>query len=277
MSPTLPAPFDLTGRVALVTGAGSPSGIGFATARLMLDLGARVTVAATTERIHERARELDPTGQRTHGVVADLTTEAGAERAVRAALDRFGRLDIVVNNAGMTSVAQPDMQSGTLSDTTPATWSSSLARNLDTAYLVTRAALPALRDSGAGRIVMVASVTGPVMAMRGEAAYAAAKAGLVGLTRSVALDEARAGVTANVVAPGWIETGSQLPHEAAEGGHTPVGRSGTADEIAAAIAFLAAPGAGYLTGQVIVIDGGNAIAEERLPVRRDDGSGAGPA
>ena len=116
---------------------------------------------------------------------------------------------------------------------------------------------------GWGRVVMVASVTGPLMAMRGEAAYAAAKAGMVGLARSVAVDHAASGVTANAVAPGWIETASQLPHEAIEARRTPVGRSGTPGEIAAAIAFLCSPGAAYVTGQCLVVDGGNSIAEER--------------
>jgi len=262
---SLPAPFDLTGRAALVTGAGSPTGIGMACARLLAACGARVVVAATTERVHERAAELADTGSVAAGVVADLTTPAGADAVVAACLALGGGLDVLVNNAGMVSVADGgDYLEGDLLGTPPARWSASLARNLDTAYLTTRAALPHLRSSGRGRVVMVTSVTGAAMAMRGEVAYATAKAGLVGLTRALAVDEARHGLTVNAVAPGWISTGSQTPAEALEGAHTPVGRSGTAQEVAAAVVFLASPGAAYVNGQLLVVDGGNAVAEERL-------------
>ena len=173
---------------------------------------------------------------------------------------------MLVNNAGMVSVAGGgDYLEGDLLGTPPDRWAASLSRNLDTAYLTTRAALPHLRSGGHGRVVMVTSVTGAAMAMRGEVAYAAAKAGLVGLTRALAVDEAAHGITVNAVAPGWIETGSQTAAEALEGRTTPVGRSGTAEEVAAAVVFLAAPGAAYVTGQVLVVDGGNSVAEERVP------------
>ena len=167
-----------------------------------------------------------------------------------------------VMRAGMFTVGDAEMNSGDVLTSLDA-WNSSLASNLTTAFLVSRAAVPGMREAGWGRIVNVSSLTGPVMASRADVAYASAKAGMVGFTRALAVDEAPHGITVNAVAPGWIATTSQLPSEAVAGRNVPVGRSGTPDEVASAIVWLASPGAYYVTGQVIVIDGGNSISEER--------------
>lgn len=258
----IPAAFDLTGRVALVTGAGASDGIGFATALMLGELGASVVVTGLTSRVEQRAVELADTGVPSSAVIADLTDEDQVVGLVAQVIDRFGRLDIVVNNAGMVSVGAK-AESGSVEGMSLETWRAGLARNLDSAFLVSREALPHLRAVGAGRIVNVASVTGPVMAMAGEAAYATAKAGMVGLTRSLAVDSARDGITVNAVAPGWIATGSQTEHEDEQGRRVPMGRSARPDEVASAVAWLCTSGASYITGQCIVVDGGNSIAEER--------------
>ncbi|WP_243422287.1 SDR family NAD(P)-dependent oxidoreductase [Micromonospora globispora] len=251
----------LAGHVALVTGSGSSSGIGFACARRLGMLGARVALTSTTERVHLRAAELEAEGIPATGRVADLTDPDQAAGLVAAAVADHGPVTILVNNAGMTSLASPEGPVAT-TEMSDEQWERGLHRNVSTAFYVSRAALPAMRDAGYGRIVNVASTSGPVSAYPNDAAYHAAKAAMLGLTRALAVETASRGVTVNAVAPGWIATGSATEHELAAGRRTPVGRSGTPEEVAAVVAFLAAPDAGYVTGQLIIVDGGNSIAED---------------
>ena len=249
-------------QVALVTGAGSPHGIGFASARALAADGATVVLASTTERIHERVGELAALGARAVGLVCDLMVPGAAEQLVRDALAVAGRLDIVVNNAGMVAVGGT-MPNATLEDTTDAHWHDGIERNLTTCFAVTRAAVAHMRSRGYGRVINVASTSGPVQAFHGDVAYHAAKAGMQGFTRAVALEVAGDGITVNAVAPGWVSTAASLEKERSAGDLTPLGRSGTPAEIAAVVRFLADPTASFVTGQLIIADGGNSLPEDR--------------
>jgi len=244
--------------IALITGAGSPTGIGFAIARALGQAGHRIAIVSTTARIEHRARELRAEGIDAVGFAADLTDP----QRVSQLTAEVGDVEILVNNAGMTSLGRSD-PIGPLEEMTTATWAQSLDRNLTTAFYVARACLPGMKARRSGRIVNVSSTTGPVTGIAFHAAYSAAKAGMLGLTRALCLEVARHGITVNAVAPGWIATGSQPVAEARAGLATPIGRSGTPEEVASCVAYLCSAGAAYVTGQLIVIDGGNSVVEDK--------------
>jgi 3-oxoacyl-[acyl-carrier protein] reductase len=205
-----------------------------------------------------RARELRAQGIDAAGFAADLTDPA----SVSDLIGQVGDVEVLVNNAGMASLGVLD-PTGPLEDMATATWAGTIERNLTTAFYVTRACLRGMKARKSGRIVNVASTTGPVTGIAFDAGYAAAKAGMLGLTRSLCLEVARHGITVNAVAPGWIATGSQPEADARAGLATPIGRSGTPDEVASCVAYLCSAGASYLTGQLIVIDGGNSVVEDK--------------
>ena len=254
------SPLRLDGRSALITGCGSEAGIGFACARLLGELGARVTLTSTTDRIEQRAAELRAAGITAHPHIADLTDSEQARALVAGAEAAHGPLDILVNNAGLAQTGV-EIADAPFAELPIANFRHDLELNLLTAFHVTQAALPGMLARGYGRIVMVSSVTGPLVTTPGSAGYSTAKAAVDGMMRALAHDTARGGVTANSVQPGWIATASSTERELTAGRSTPVGRAGSAREVAAAVAFLACEEAAYITGQTLVVDGGNIIQE----------------
>lgn len=244
----------LAGRTAVVTGASR--GIGRSIASLLAQEGAGVVVVSRSpEALASVVDEISAEGGRAIAVAADVTQDDAAERIVEATLAEFGGLDVLVNNAGGNSFMAP-LQTMRFSG-----WQKTMALNLDSTVRLIQAALPALIAGGHGSIVNVSSVT----ALRGSplmSHYGAAKAALVSLTQSLAIEVASQGVRVNALVPGWIETdltGFLRTDDALEEtviGRVPMGRWGRPEEIAQAAVFLAGDASTFVTGQSLVVDGG---------------------
>jgi 3-oxoacyl-[acyl-carrier protein] reductase len=242
---------ELTGRVAIVTGAGQ--NIGRAIALELAAGAAAVVVNGRRNRANIDAvvGEIEARGGKALAVIADVTDEGGVERMVAATIERFGRIDVLVNNAA----GRPEkaLEAMSLAD-----WRGVLGTILDGAFLCVKAVLPHLKQSAAGAIINIGGVSGHV-GTRHRAHVVTAKAGLIGLTKALAHDLAEDKITSNCVVPGLIETtrdpNAQLPHHHAVS-KTLTGRFGTPEEIAAAVRFLAGPRARYITGQTLHVNGG---------------------
>jgi 3-oxoacyl-(acyl-carrier-protein) reductase len=242
----------LQGKTALVTGGSR--GIGRAAALALARLGANVAVnyQASTEAAKEVCCLAGEFGVRTKAFRADISKSEEADPMVRTVLQEFGRVDILVNNAGIT-------RDKSFMKMTRTMWDEVLGVNLTGPFNITRAVLPGMVEAGWGRVINIASIVGQTGAF-GQANYAVTKGGLIAFTMTLAREVARKGVTVNAVAPGYIETDMTKDVPAltldAVKATTPLGRLGKAEEVAAAIAFLASPGASYITGQVLAVNGG---------------------
>jgi 3-oxoacyl-[acyl-carrier protein] reductase len=252
------------GKVALVTGVAKPESIGFATAKVFGNEGAMLAVVDIADAVHDCAELLRSEGFTVSSHTADLTKMDQVRAAVDEALTCYGRIDVLVNNAGMVVFGQEE-DFKAFQDMTEASWDFGIAINLKTQFNVTRTVVPGMIERKYGRIVNVSSVTGPVVANPDESAYCAAKAGVLGMTRGLALDVGKHGITVNAVGPGWIASGSQAEGEDVGGMNTPLGRSAYPEEVGKVICFLGSDDASYITGQLIVIDGGNTIQEYKGP------------
>jgi 3-oxoacyl-[acyl-carrier protein] reductase len=242
--------FELTGKVALVTGASR--GIGRAIALALAARGAHVVAAARGTNADGTAEAIRAAGGSAAAVGADVTDAASVEAMMTAALQHNGRLDILVNNAG---IARDQL----MLRMKRADWDEVLATNLTAAFTVVQAALKPMIRQRAGRIISIGSVVGQ-MGNAGQANYAASKAGLMGFSKAIAREVASRQITVNVVAPGLIATDmTQALTDRAQGdwsAQIPLGRIGTAEDVAAAVCFLASDEASYITGQVLAVNGG---------------------
>ena len=255
--------FDYKKQVCLVTGTGNPLGIGFGCAKALGLQGGKIIITATTERIYERVNELKDMGIEAYGYVADLCDCSQVEKLVLLISEKFGKIDVLINNAGNASITERnngDIRFA-IEDMDYEKWNTIINRNLNLNFNVTNNVLKIMRKNHYGRVVHISSVTGPIVTHEGQAAYGASKAGISAFSKSIAFEEGKNGIISNCILPGWIKTGVLNEKQMTAAIDNPLGRPGDANEVGMLAVFLASKENSYITGQDIVIDGGNTIQE----------------
>jgi 3-oxoacyl-[acyl-carrier protein] reductase len=252
---------NMQGQTAVVTGAGSREGIGFAIARRLHAAGLHVAITSTTDRIHERAHDLDHEQNRVSAFVADLTDESAARDLVESVLRHTGRIDVLVNNAGIVRDAQlvKWKEGRAVSTMSESDFDAVISVNLKGVYLCTRAVVPRMIAAGGGIVLNASSVVG-LYGNFGQTNYAATKAGVISMTQTWARELGKFKIRVNAVAPGFIATDilKAMPEKVIQSmvDHTPLGRVGQPDDIAEAYFWLASDAASFVHGTVLSVDGG---------------------
>lgn len=248
----------LKDKICIVTGVSEPGAIGFGIAKVFAKEGATVVCVVRRQIVFDRVKELTDAGYRAIGIVADLSKAEEVKKVIDQVLTQYGIIDVLVNNAGGGEGVVSN-----LVDATEESWNRVLDSNLRSCMLCAKAVLPSMIEKNNGKIVNISSVTGPKVALSGRTAYAASKGGVSAFTRALALEVGEYGITVNSICPGFIYVGSMKPgRDTSKMEHSiPMKRLGRSEEIGYLALFLSTHESDYITGQDIVIDGGNILQE----------------